>query len=171
MKRTTVSVASLLLVAGLWACGGSDPSAGSGGPAVVDEHAGHDHAPGEGHGEMPSTEPAEEHAHDEVFLGTASVGAIGVELFQGHGAVEAGKEGHLVAKLPYNDKGATIVRAWIGTADRLSSYVGKGEYAPDHDDYDVHATAPEPLPRDVKWWIELEKPDGSKHLGSIDPLR
>ena len=33
-------------------------------------------------------------------------------------------------KLPYNDKGATIVRAWIGTEDRLKSVAGKGEYAP-----------------------------------------
>jgi hypothetical protein len=55
------------------------------------------------------------------------------------------------------------VRAWIGTEDRLSSYVGLGTYAPDHD---VHATAPDPLPGGVRWWIELEKPDGSKLVGS-----
>ena len=85
-----------------------------------------------------------------------------VELAQGHGAVKAGQEGHLVVKLPYNDNGATIVRAWIGTEDRTLSFVGKGEYAPSHDDYDIHAMAPDPLPENTMWWIEIEKPDGAK---------
>jgi hypothetical protein len=159
MKRITTPITFLFLVATLWACGGSD------------DHASHDHAPGDGH-EHDSEAEAEDgggHAHAEVHLGSAAVGGMTVELAQGHGVVVAGEESHLVVKLPYNDKGASIVRAWIGTADRLSSYVGKGEYAPDHDDYDVHATAPSPLPRAVKWWVEVEKPDGSKHLGSIAP--
>lgn len=129
--------------------------------ATSDEH-GHEH---EG-------EPCEDgdHAHDEASLGTVSIGDMQVELAQGHGKVEAGKEGHLVVKLPYNDKGATIVRAWIGTEDRTWSLVSKGEYAPSHDDYDVHAVAPDPLPENVMWWIEIEKPDGTKVVGSVKPL-
>jgi hypothetical protein len=112
----------------------------------------------------------EDHAHDEVSLGKAKVGDLEVELAQGHGGVEAGKEGHLVVKLPYNDAGATIVRAWIGTSDRTSSMVGKGTYAPSHDDYDVHADAPKPLPADAMWWVEVEKPDGTKLVGSVKPI-
>jgi hypothetical protein len=112
----------------------------------------------------------EDHAHDEVSLGKAKVGDLEVELAQGHGGVEAGKEGHLVVKLPYNDAGATIVRAWIGTADRTASMVGKGTYAPSHDDYDVHADAPKPLPADAMWWVEVEKPDGTKLVGSAKPI-
>lgn len=126
--------------------------------ATADEH-GHEHE-----GEM-------DHDHgEEVSLGTVSMGDMEVELAQGHGKVEAGKEGHLVVKLPYNDSGETIVRAWIGTEDRTMSLVGKGEYAPSHDDYDIHAMAPDPLPEDVLWWIEIEKPDGTKVVGSAKPL-
>jgi hypothetical protein len=116
-----------------------------------------------------SAEPQEDHAHAEEPLGTVKIGDMTVELAQGHGAVTAGKEGHLVVKLPYTDHGSTIVRAWIGTADRTLSYVGKGEYAASHDDYDVHATAPDPLPANTMWWIEIEKPDGTKAVGSAKP--
>lgn len=111
-----------------------------------------------------------DHAHDEVSLGTADIGGMRVEFAQGHGGVAAGKEGHLVVKLPYNDKGATVVRAWLGTNDRTLSSVGKGEYAPSHDDYDIHAVAPSPLPADAAWWVEIQKPDGTKAVGSVKPI-
>lgn len=109
------------------------------------------------------------HAHDEAPLGKVKIGEHEVELAQGHGKVQAGKEGHLVVKLPYNDNGETIVRAWLGTEDRTLSMVGKGEYAPSHDDYDIHAVAPDPLPENVMWWIEIQKPDGTKATGAIKP--
>ena len=97
-------------------------------------------------------------------------GDLELTLAQGHGAVEAGKEGHLVVKLPYNDNGASVVRAWIGTDDPTLSFVGKGEYAPSHDDYDIHAMAPDPLPEGAMWWIEVTKPDGASVVGSIAPI-
>lgn len=93
-----------------------------------------------------------------------------VEVEQAHGKIEAGKESHLVVKLPYNDNGETIVRAWIGTEDRTMSLVGKGEYAPSHGDYEVHAVAPDPLPANAKWWIEVQKPDGERLIGSTEPI-
>ena len=124
------------------------------------------------HGHPHDGEVADAHAHaegEEVPLGTFKAAELEIEAAQGHGMVEAGKEGHLVIKLPYKDDGATVVRAWIGTEDRTLSAVGKGEYAPSHDDYDIHAIAPSPLPADAKWWVELEKPDGTKIVGSITP--
>lgn len=114
--------------------------------------------------------PAMGHGHDhgdEVDLGTTRIGEMEVTCAQGHGHLEAGKELHITVKLPHTDNGATIVRAWIGTEDRLASVVGKGVYAPSHDDYDIHATAPDPLPEDAKWWIEIERPDGTTSVGSI----
>lgn len=117
------------------------------------------------------TEKDHGHAHDEAPLGKFDIEGITVEAKQGHGNVEAGKEGHLVIKLPYKDKGETVLRAWIGTGDRTMSATGKGEYAPSHDDYDIHAVAPKPLPEDAKWWLEIENPDGTKAVGSIPLLK
>ncbi len=159
MKRTLSlpeSLALVALVALFAACGGVEKD-----PAQ----------PAEGAPSSPSEADAEEdHEHAEDSLGTVTIGELSVELAQSHGAVVAGKEGHLVVKLPYSDSGSTIVRAWIGTDDRTLSYVGKGEYAPSHDDYDIHATAPDPLPENPMWWIEIEKPDGTKVVGSGRPL-
>lgn len=131
-------------------------------------HAGHA-ADGHDDGDHGNDDD-DDHGHDAVPLGTTTIGDVKVELAQGDGVVAAGKEGLLLVKLSYSDRGQTIVRAWIGTEDRLSSVVGKGTYAPSHDDYDVHAEAPDPLPDNVMWWIEIEKPDGTKALGSIKPL-
>jgi hypothetical protein len=137
--------------------------------AAADDH-GHPHPEGEAHGESAAAKTEEDHDHgEEVALGKFKAGELEIEAAQGHGMVEAGKEGHLIIKLPYKDDGASVVRAWIGTEDRTLSAVGKGEYAPSHDDYDIHAMAPSPLPSDVKWWIEIEKPDGTKLVGSIAP--
>lgn len=108
--------------------------------------------------------------HGEVPLGSVAIGEFDVLLAQGHGPVEAGHEGHLVVKLPYTDHGATTVRAWIGTDDRTLSFVGKGHYSEESDDYDVHATAPVPLPDEPWWWIELEPPSGEKLLGFARPI-
>lgn len=124
-------------------------------------HDGHDHAH-DGHDHA--------HDHDEIDLEPITINDMTIELAQSHGAVEAGKEGHIVVKLPYSDNGQTVVRAWIGTEDRTLSFVGKGEYAPSHDDYDIHAMAPNPLPENTMWWIEIQKPDGTTHVGSATPI-
>jgi hypothetical protein len=148
-------------------CGDSNTSSSA--PSSEEEHG---HAHEEGKGDHAHEEEGEhEHEHEEIALGTHDVSGISVEAAQGHGNVEAGKEGHLVIKLPYNDNGESVVRAWIGTEDRTMSAVGKGEYAPSHDDYDIHAVAPDPLPEGAKWWLEIEKPDGTKAVGSIPLLK
>ncbi|MCG8509330.1 MAG: hypothetical protein MI741_08890 [Rhodospirillales bacterium] len=106
------------------------------------------------------------HGHDdEVALLPATIDDMKVALVQGHGAIKAGEEGHLVVKLPYSDNGETVARAWIGIEDRTLSYVGKGEYASSHDDYDVHTVTPDPLSENAMWWIEVEKPDGTRVVG------
>ena len=162
MKMKYTMIPARAVSAALVACGEKQNTA-------ADDHA---HAEGEAHdhpAEGAAAEEEHDHAHDEVSLGTFKAGELEIEAAQGHGMVEAGKEGHLVIKLPYKDDGATVVRAWIGTDDRTMSSVGKGEYAPSHDDYDIHAMAPSPLPADTKWWVEVEKPDGTKVVGSIAP--
>ena len=135
--------------------------------ASADKNHGHEHDE-EDHGHEHDEE---DHEHDKASLGSHDIAGIKVEAAQGHGSVEAGKEGHLVVKLPHKDNGATTVRAWIGTDDRTLSSVGKGEYGPSHDNYDIHAVAPEPLPSNSSWWVEIEKPDGIKAIGSIPLLK
>ena len=168
MQRHLILFLSSLLAAGCFSCGG-------------DEEHGHDHdgdhthqqsGDGDGSDDHSGEDPAEEHGHEheEVSIPSTKVGEWTVQLKQGHGSVSAGEEGHLVVVLPFNDGGATTVRAWLGSADRTLSYVGKGEYAPSHDDYDIHAEAPDPLPDDVQWWIEIERPDGTKATGSAQPI-
>lgn len=197
LMRTTLrmmAVGGLAAGLGLAACGereapkddqtatGQEASAGgtAAGGGQDDRHAddghGHDHPDGhagDGHGHDHGDEHAKDdghgHDHDEVPLGTAKLGDLEVECWQGHGKLAAGKEMHLVVKLPFNDGGATVVRAWIGTSDRMGSRVAKGEYAPSHDDYDIHAEAPDPLPADTRWWIEVDRPDDPPVVGSITP--
>lgn len=186
MKLLNQIVLSLLVAMGLSlaACSESDDNAndhaaGDSSHTHADGSTHHDHGDGnadhahegEDHGhDHEGMEGDHDHAHDEIPLPPAQFGDMLVQAAQAHGAIAPGKESHLVIKLPYNDSGATIVRAWIGTEDRTLSYVGKGEYAPSHDDYDIHATAPDPLPDNAMWWIEIEKPDGTKLVGSTTPI-
>ncbi|MEM1210234.1 MAG: hypothetical protein AAGI54_13300 [Planctomycetota bacterium] len=156
LNRTLAVFASLAILS-LLIAGCSEST--SDGHAHDDHDHGHDHSHDHGH----------DHG-EEVPLPAATLGDMTVELAQGHGPLKAGAEGHLVVKLPYSDDGATVVRAWISGIDHTLSSVGQGVYAPSHDDYDVTAMAPDPLPEDAMWWIEIEKPDGTKMLGSTKPI-
>lgn len=158
MPRTAACLLLFSLLVAAAACGDSEAP-----PAVPAAPAPPAPAAHEAHGH--------DHGHDERSLGVVRIGELEVELAQGHGPLVAGGRAHLVARLPYSDGGGTLVRAWIGSEDRLLSYVGKGENAPAHHDYDVHALAPDPLPEDSRWWIELEQPDGTRLVGSAEPIR
>lgn len=135
-----------------------------------EDHSQHDHPHPHPAESAAAGEGEEDDEHVEVAIGSATIGDLEVALAQGHGGVAAGKESHLILKLPTPDDGSTIVRAWIGTQDRTLSYVGKGEYSRDHGEYDIHATAPDPLPENTLWWIEIEQPDGATSVGSAEPL-
>lgn len=161
----------LALSSTLWIAGCGE----SGEPGGDDNGDGtHTHADGTVHKDGDDAQPADTgHGDDhgiETPLPTATIGDDQVELTQAKGAIQPGKEGILLVKLPYKDNGETIVRAWIGTEDRTRSMVGKGVYAPSHGDYDIHTMAPESLPENVMWWVEIEKPNGTKAVGSTTPL-
>lgn len=169
------NIARMLLVTGiatavsLTAC---EEQGGSSGTTT----GGHDHAEGEGHDHDGHSHEGEEHAvgdHDDhehgeqIALGTATVGEIEVEAFQGHGEAAPGKELHLVVKLGESDSGGATVRGWIGTDDRFQSVVALAEYSADEGGYELHAVAPDPLPENASWWIEVEMADGTTHVGSV----
>ena len=130
----------------------------------------HDHDHGHGHGHDHEHDHDDHDHGEEMPLPPLVIGDLSIECNQAHGPLEAGVEGHLVVKLPYSDDGASVVRAWIGGEDRTMSMVGLGVYAASHDDYDIHTMAPDPLPNDVRWWIEIERPDGTTLLGSVAPI-
>ncbi|MEQ9616542.1 MAG: hypothetical protein RLN60_00740 [Phycisphaerales bacterium] len=165
---TAATLATLgLTLAGCGESGSSDTAL----PGDTDTHTHADGSNHDDHGANDDQMDHDDHDHgEETPLPSATVGDMTVELAQAHGPLVAGGEGHLVVKLPYSDNGASIVRAWVGTEDRTLSYVGKGEYAASHDDYDIHVTIPDPLAESAKWWIEVEKPDGTKAVGSATPI-
>lgn len=135
------------------------------------EHDSHTHSSGESHAPSGERRATDDHDHSDAEpLGKAMIGEIEIEAWQGHGNAAAGKELHLTVKLPYSDSGASTVRVWIGTEDRFASLVERATYAPSHDDYDAHAVAPDPLPANAAWWIEITRPNGSVHLGSVPLL-
>lgn len=113
----------------------------------------------------------EDHDHEEVELGTVFLGPLKAMLAQAHGPLVAGEEAGLIVVLPEEVGAQAVVRAWLGGPERTESFVGRGEYAPSHGDYDVHAMAPDPLPPGVEWWVEVELPDGTRHVGHHAPLR
>ena len=158
MKQKYLFLPVIAVSAALIACGEKKSSDDH-------DHSDHDHSQCEGHDHSD-----DEQGHGEkTDLGSFMIGDLEVTATQAHGTVAGGKEGHLVVKLPHKDDGATIIRAWIGTEDRTLSQVGKGVYAASSDDYDIHTMAPSTLPEDVKWWVEVEKPDGTKVVGSVAP--
>jgi hypothetical protein len=128
----------------------------------------HSHAEGDDHQHVEG-DSHEDDAHDLQPLGDVELGDMSVQAFQGHGEAAAGKELHLLVKLPDDVSGATV-RAWIGTDDRYASVVALGTYAQDEQGYSLHATAPDPLPESAAWWIEVELADGTTHVGSV-PVR
>ncbi|MGI9013482.1 MAG: hypothetical protein ACR2GY_04440 [Phycisphaerales bacterium] len=164
MKNTLLSIITILLGATLLLTPGCKKTPNNTGNNTGGTHT-HDD------GTVHSDDEPDDLVHEEVSLGSIIIDDMTVELAQAHGAIAAGKELHLIVKLPYSDAGETVVRAWLGTDDRTSSLVGKGEYASDEDEYNIHAVAPDPLPADTMWWIEIEKPDGSKSIGSAQPIQ
>jgi len=169
MMTRTLTIATVTLTLAIVGCGDGGDGHGDHDHA----HENHSHAH-DGHDHGAEHAGHDGHAsgvdHDEVALGVADIGALKIEAWQGHGEAAAGKELHLVVKLAEDDKGATTVRAWIGTEDRFASVVGKGEHDASRGTYDIHAVCPDPLPEGATWWVEITPPDGEAQVGSI-PLR
>ncbi|MEM6333832.1 MAG: hypothetical protein AAF823_10890 [Planctomycetota bacterium] len=147
LHRSPVTATSAMLVAVSVALAGCSDSATSGPPPV--SHA-------QQHGV-------------EVKLEPATAGDVTLELAQGHGPLTPGGVGHLAIRLPYSDDGQTKIRVWIGGQDSAGTTVADAIYVPPRDYYDVHMPTPDPLPQDALWWIEVEKPDGTKALASAQP--
>jgi len=173
--RFTCSFISITLALGLTNLAGCDARNASDGAVAHDhDHDGHDHDhDGHDHEHDGHDHDHDGHDHDhgeEMPLPPLVIGDLSIACSQFHGPLQAGTEGHLAVKLPYSDDGASVVRAWIGGEDRTMSMVGLGVYAASHDDYDIHTMAPDPLPADARWWIEIEQPDGTTLLGSVAPI-
>lgn len=115
-------------------------------------------------------QPAKTHSHGERPMGSIQMENLTVGLMQGHGGLKAGATSHLQVKLPYTDGGATTVHAWLGGPQRPRASAGKGEFDAGRGVYDVHANAPAVITADTKWWIEVQRPDGTKVTGSATPL-
>ncbi|GJM38509.1 MAG: hypothetical protein DHS20C19_18760 [Acidimicrobiales bacterium] len=136
------------------------------GHSHADDGDDHDHAEGDDHAHDEGHD--DDHDHERVSLGTATLGDTELAAWQSHGQAEAGKELHLIVKPNDASDGATTVRAWIGTEDRLTAMVALGEYDADTGEYNLHATCPNPLSDDAQWWIEMQTPNGVRTIVSMD---
>ena len=125
-----------------------------------------DHDHGDDTHSHTENEQLSDHSHETIPLGSLTISDLTMELTQGHGAVDPGEEEHLIVKFTDEGQDALTLRAWIGTEDKTRSYVGKGEYSADRGVFDFHIIAPKTLEQNAKWWIEIERPDGSVHIGS-----
>jgi hypothetical protein len=123
------------------------------------------------HGDETHSHAEESHAavdlHESIPLGSISISELTFELTQNHGIVDPGEEEHLIIKFTEGDQSTLTVRAWIGSEDKTRSYVGIGEYSADQGVFNIHTTAPDSLMPDAKWWIEVEKPNGTKDVVSV----
>lgn len=163
MQRQILIALGITAGAVLGGCSKSEPSTDPHAGETAEEHAahasheGHDHDDHAGH---------DDHG-DRHELGTTTIGGLQATCWQVHGEAEPGKELFLMVKLDEATPGGSTLRAWIGTDDRLSALVSKGEFDADEGLYGVHAEAPDPLPEGAAWWIEVETPEGETQTGSI----
>jgi len=168
LGRGLLAVALAAFLAGCGESGGGAASSGGTAAHDHDDHDDdHDHADDDHDHDHDHDHEMDDHS-DAVELGAVTIDGVEVRASQAHGELAAGKELFLMLVLSDNEGGATAVRAWIGTENRLASEVAKAEFHADHGDYELHAMAPDPLPENAKWWIELERADGTKAVGSID---
>ncbi len=180
MNKATTLTLALSFAIMLPACTESNSSSDAGHAHGDDSHS---HADGSTHGahDDSTSTGTDSHTHDDgsphgnhddghesIELDPITIDGMNVQLTQNHGPVNAGEEEHLIVK--FDDADILAVRVWIGTEDRTLSFVGKGEYDTATGAYDVHTMAPDPLPENTMWWIEIEKSDGTKVLGSANTI-
>lgn len=173
MHKATTLTFALAFALMLTACTESNSGTDDGHAHGDDSHT---HADGSTHGAHDdththadgSTHADHDDGHESIVLDPITIEGMSIQLTQNHGPVNAGEEEHLIIKV--DDADILAVRVWIGTEDRTLSFVGKGEYAVINDAFEAHTMAPDPLPENAMWWIEIEKADGSKVIGSAQPV-
>lgn len=74
------------------------------------------------------------------------------------------KDGHYNMKVTGAEFEA--VRIWVGQEDPADTMVIRCELENDYQH--GHLDIPNPIPDDVKLWIEIEDQDGDTHLGSVN---
>lgn len=102
-------------------------------------------------------------------LGSIGIGAIDVQVLRGLGEPSPGGQLRLVVRVP-DGTATSSVRGWIGTASRFASAVAGADYSEQLGGYELKTTAPDPLPPSAAWWVEVQRADGTTHVGSV-PLR
>lgn len=188
-----------LLLAALCGCNGADePPAPPGGAGAAvnaadhdhdhdhdhahDDHDhDHDHAHDHDHGdafpddlEPPDlSPPGSEHVlhSDERLIGDAPIARMDMYGVQALGPVRPGEPARLWVFLSRDDGGRTMVRAWIGTNRRADFDVVLGRYDAERGGHVIDTVAPDPLPPMAQWFVELQRPDGTRHTGIFPTLR
>ncbi len=152
----TISTIVFASSAALSGCGG-EPEKTPGTEEPADEHAGHNHAPGEGHDDDHGGED------DGTTLGTVTAAGTKIQVVL-HGEITGGEEAHVDLKA-VSGPDPENVRGWIGLESGEGSMKGKAE--PTSGGYHLHAEAPAEMTTDMKLWIEVEPAEGNRETKGV----
>lgn len=166
MNTRTKLVTRLTLAASLvalQACQERKPSSAAPSPITPPGQAGHaDHgASRAGHG------------GPVIQLGEATVGPFTVGASRDEGQIVAGKDAPIdvtVTPAATGTSPVVAVRLWIGTEDAKGSVRAKAdiENPAEPNRWHTHVEIPDPLPTELRLWVEIEDEKGERWVGSFD---
>lgn len=136
---------------------GPKPDGGTTPKEPKDEHAGHDHGPGEEH----------DHDHGAEEKGTpmGTITAAGTKIaIEIHGTISPGEEVHLDLKA-LSGPDPENVRGWIGLESGAGAMKSKAEIT--SGGYHLHAEAPAEITAEMKLWIEVEPAEGDREVQGV----
>lgn len=157
--RNSLSILSLFCASSLFvltSCGGGE---------AHDEHAGHDHAPGEHDG---ASEPTNDHAAEMEARGAVDLGAVeiaGATLsLDAPGPPTPGETVTINASVKAGELPETL-RMWYGLESGVGSMKAKADLHDDHMHVDVEI--PAEAMESPMLWLEAQSASGEKQVVSV----
>jgi ABC-type Zn2+ transport system substrate-binding protein/surface adhesin len=131
------------------------------------DHEDHDHAH-----DPASTRTGDGHEHSNAIkLGMASAGPFTLRAARDDGPLSPGGEAAIDVWVSGGD--AAVVRLWIGDESARGSIRARAEIESpgSSDHWHAHVEIPQSLLPDGRLWVEIETPDGARHVASFELQR
>ncbi|HMQ14494.1 MAG TPA: hypothetical protein PKC49_00835 [Phycisphaerae bacterium] len=132
----------------------------------------HDHADGHAHAPGAAAESHDGQGHAAAIdLGTAAAGPFTLRAARDDAPLDPG--GEAAIDVWVGGGAVTVVRFWIGDESARGSIRARAEIedpkSPDH--WHTHVEIPQPFLPDSRLWVEIETPDGARHVASFELRR